>query len=89
MHRPASSTRLVTNDAASQVDVADVLDSLAPVLLAFGTTGALAASLRTAMAEALRRASGVRPVVIAHALAELIDDRFWHSSGASFARRNP
>lgn len=77
------------NEVSSQVAVADVIDSLAQVLPALGTAGALVAPLRTAMAGVLRRASGVHPVVIAHALAELIDDRFWHTFGTSFARRNP
>jgi 8-oxo-dGTP pyrophosphatase MutT (NUDIX family) len=77
------------NEADSQAAVAVMTGSLAELLPPFGSSGALEAPLRTAMAEALRGATGVHPVVIAHALAQLIDDRFWHTFGDSFAGRNP
>jgi 8-oxo-dGTP pyrophosphatase MutT (NUDIX family) len=54
-----------------------------------GTEDVLLGPLRSALAAALRGARGIQPVMVAHALAELIDERFWHTYNDSFERRSP
>ncbi len=49
----------------------------------------LGVSVRTALAQALIPTDAVAPVVIAHALAQFLDDRYWPALTASLQRRSP
>jgi len=77
------------NDPTCRGQVAAVLAALADVLTAHGTRAVIDLPVRQALAAALEPVAGVPTVVIARALAELIDDRFGHSFTGSFRRRSP
>lgn len=77
------------SDPKCRGHVAAVLAGLADALPAHGTTTDLDLPVRLALSAALEAVAGVPTVVIARALAELIDDRFGHSFASSFRRRSP
>lgn len=62
-----------------------VADKLPPP----GTATALESPVRQALVAALERADGIPPVLIARALAELIDERYSHTFARWFRRRSP
>ncbi len=70
-------------------DVTDLLTPLLPPMAAEAAEGTVPPRLRTALTAALRRSGDVPPVVVAHALADLLDAWFWPSFAASFRKRSP
>ncbi len=77
------------NNLQTVADLTDLLTPLLPPLGAEDAEGTVPPRLRTAMAAALRRSGDVPPVVVAHALADLLDARFWPSYATSFSSRSP
>lgn len=71
--------------AKAAVIVADVLR----VLPAASTTPILGPRVRGALAAALTAAQDLPAVVVAHALAELLDEQYSHSFAESFRSRSP
>ena len=65
--------------------VADVADALPPA----GRAATIDAKGRRAMAHVLTIEGEIPPVVVAHALAGLIDERYGHAFTAWFRRRSP
>jgi 8-oxo-dGTP pyrophosphatase MutT (NUDIX family) len=77
-------------DPGSRHRVANALSTLADLLPATTTAPSiLDGPLRAALAAALEPVDDVPTVVMAHALAEFLDDRFCHSFAESFRRRSP
>lgn len=81
------------SEPSTQAQVARVL---APLTMALpsATTGSTAtrvidAPIRHAMATALASVDGATAVVLAHALAQFLDDRYGHTFTDSFRRRSP
>lgn len=66
-----------------------VLDELSGVLPAPATAAELSTDVRRALAAALTPVDDTPAVVMARALAELVDTRYGHTFAASFARRSP
>ena len=66
-----------------------VLAELSGVLPAPGVAADLAPEVRAALAAALEPVDDTPVVVVARALAEVIDARYGHTFAASFARRSP
>lgn len=64
---------------------ATVADELAPV----GSSSTLSARARRALAAAISTEQGVPAVVMAHAVAELLDERYGHSFTEWFRQRSP
>jgi 8-oxo-dGTP pyrophosphatase MutT (NUDIX family)/predicted amidohydrolase len=77
------------NDPGSRDQVALIVSDVLAVLPAALTTSVLDPRVRRALAAALTADEGVPAVVVARALAELLDDRYSHSFAASFRRRSP
>jgi 8-oxo-dGTP pyrophosphatase MutT (NUDIX family)/predicted amidohydrolase len=77
------------NDPLCRAHVTCVRADLADVLPAPGTTSTLERGLRNAMVAALVPAEDVPVVVVARALAELLDTHFGHTFLSSFAARSP
>ena len=69
--------------------VATQLRRVAAALPAPGAASTVAAAAREAMSAALTSDAAVPPVVMAHALAELIDARYGHGFADWFRRRSP
>ena len=65
--------------------VSKVADKLPPP----GTATVLEPSVREALVAALEQADGIPPVLIARALAGLIDERYGHTFAPWFRRRSP
>ncbi|WP_218592489.1 hypothetical protein [Pseudonocardia oceani] len=76
-------------DPQCRVRVGCLLDELSAVLPAPGTTGEVRPEVREALAAALTPVDGTPAVVIAHAMAGLVDTHYGHTFAASFARRSP
>lgn len=79
--------RMNDRDCRNHVDC--LRADLAAVLPAPGTESTLSSDLRRALVAALAPVGDVPPVVVARALAELLDAAFAHTFSASFARRSP
>gem|GEM_PF-1171077 len=78
------------NDPDAHGDrLAETLADLRSVLPAASSVAALSPEVRRALAGALSASSGVPAVLVANALAELIDERYAHSFAESFSRRSP
>lgn len=77
------------NDPLCRAHVTCVQADLSEVLPAPGTKWTLEPDLRDAMAAALVSAEDVPVVVVARALAELLDTHFGHTFVSSFAARSP
>lgn len=75
--------------AAPERSAAGMSAGIAAVLPAPGVATHLDAPVRRALAEALRGEDTVAPVVVAHRLAQLIDDRYGHTFASSFRARSP
>ena len=69
--------------------VTSLLAEMADKLPAPGTAAGLEPPVRRALVAALERADGIPPVLIARALAELIDERYCHTFAPWFRRRSP
>jgi len=69
--------------------VVSLVNVVADKLPSHGTAAALEPPVRQALAAALRGADGIPPVLIARALAELIDERYCHTFAPWFRRRSP
>ena len=76
-------------EPVSRSRVATVMDTLAEALPEGVTDARLTGPVRRAMAAALQTVDGVAPVVVAHALAQFLDDRYGHTFPDSFRRRSP
>lgn len=79
--------RMNDRDCRNHVDC--LRADLADVLPVPGTESTMSADLRRALVLALAPAGDIPPVVVARALAELLDTAFAHTFSASFARRSP
>jgi 8-oxo-dGTP pyrophosphatase MutT (NUDIX family) len=77
------------SEPASQARVAVVLAVLAELLPATVTATVIDEPVRHAMAAALEPVDGLAPVVVAHALAQFLDERYGDSFTDSFRRRSP
>jgi 8-oxo-dGTP pyrophosphatase MutT (NUDIX family) len=76
-------------DPASTAQVIRMLAILSPSLPAAGRESLIDEGVRSRLATAFDSTGEVHPVVIAHALAQLLDDRYGHSFTESFQRRSP
>lgn len=79
--------RMNDRDCRNHVDC--LRADLAAVLPAPGTESTLSSDLRRALVAALAPVRDIPAVVVARALAELLDAAFAHTFSASFARRSP
>lgn len=77
------------NDPASGDKVAVIASDVRAVLPAALSTSVLDPRVRGALSAALTADDDVPAVVVARALAELLDDVYSHSFAASFRRRSP
>ena len=77
------------NEPPSRARFALVQNALAALLPAGAIGPDLDGSLRRAMSDALEPNDNVPPVVVAHALAQFIDDHYGHTFAGSFRRRSP
>jgi hypothetical protein len=77
------------SEPAGQAAIAGILGVLAQLVPAAGTATIVDEPVRHAMAAALESVVGVAPVVVAHALARFLDDRYGHTFTDSFRRRSP
>ncbi len=77
------------NDPASRAQVALIVSDVLAVLPPALTTSVLDPRVRHALAAALTADDDVPAVVVARALAELLDASYGHSFAASFRRRSP
>lgn len=77
------------SDAPCRQRVAAVLEAVARELPAAGTAANLDAATRHALAASLEPVADVPPVVVAHALAQLLEERYGHTFAVSFRRRSP
>lgn len=78
-----------TGDPHTAGVVASLASKLAGKLPAPGTTTVLEPPVREALVAALEQADGISPVLIARALAGLIDERYSHTFADWFRRRSP
>ncbi|WP_205730013.1 NUDIX domain-containing protein [Blastococcus sp. TF02-8] len=78
-----------TDDPVCCARVDHLLTELSRVLPAPGMAADLAPEVRAALADALEPVDDTPVVVVARALAEMIDERYGHTFSASFARRSP
>ena len=76
-------------DAACVLSVAPGLAALRACLPAPGAESLISARVRAQLAASFRTDGGAPPVVVAHALAQLIDERYGPSFRGSFLRRSP
>ena len=76
-------------DPVSADRVGGLRAELAAVLPAAGTADRIAPGVAATLAAALEPLDGIPAVVVARALAELIDDRYGPTFTASFSRRSP
>ncbi|MCY0906406.1 NUDIX domain-containing protein [Arthrobacter sp. H14-L1] len=77
------------NDPGCRTQVELIVADVLPVLAAASTVPVLDLQVRGALAAALTAAEDLPAVVVAHALAELLDERYGHSFAESFRRRSP
>jgi 8-oxo-dGTP pyrophosphatase MutT (NUDIX family) len=78
------------SEPSSQARIASVLTTLTGLLAeGSGTAAVIDEPVRRAMAAALESVHGIAPVVLAHALAQFVDQYFGHSFADSFRRRSP
>lgn len=78
------------NDPVGPGDqLAEILADVRAVLPVASSVAVLNPEVRCALAGALTASRGVLPVLVAHALAEVIDERYAHSFAGSFSRRSP
>lgn len=92
LHLCRDEHRVLWAQAGSPGIRATVANVLAPLRTAVGSGPAAAtldAPVRQALAEALRPVDGAAPVVIAHALAQYLDDHYRQCVTESFRRRSP
>lgn len=78
-----------SGDTLSTRKVAAVVDQAAKRLPAAGEKSLLQPSVRRALLRALQQADDLPGVLIARALAELIDERYSHTFAAWFRQRSP
>jgi 8-oxo-dGTP pyrophosphatase MutT (NUDIX family) len=76
-------------DPASRAQVALIVADIRAVLPATSPVPVLDPQVRHALAAALTAAGDVPAVVVARALAELLDERYWPSFAGSFRGRSP
>lgn len=76
-------------DPHCRARVSAVVAGLADVLPLAGTTAAIDLAGRRAIAAALEGAEDLPPVVFAHAIAELLDERYGHTFTGWFRQRSP
>ena len=74
---------------AARARMGDVLDALAARLPNAGNEQRLDPPVRDALAAALHSSDDLEPVLIAHGLAQLLDERYGHTFSASFRARSP
>ncbi|WP_241032055.1 MULTISPECIES: NUDIX domain-containing protein [Rhodococcus] len=92
LHLCRDEHRVLWAQAGSPGIRATVANVLAPLRTVVGSGPAAAtldAPVRQALAEALRPVDGAAPVVIAHALAQFLDDHYRQCVTESFRRRSP
>ncbi|PBC35412.1 amidohydrolase [Rhodococcus sp. ACS1] len=92
LHLCRDEHRVLWAQAGSPGIRATVANVLAPLRTAVGSGPAAAtldAPVRQTLAEALRPVDGAAPVVIAHALAQYLDDHYRQCVTESFRRRSP
>lgn len=77
------------NDPGCRAQVALIMADVLPALVAASTAPVLDPQVRGALAAALTAADDLPAVVVARALAELLDERYGHSFAESFRRRSP
>lgn len=77
------------DDPRCRTRVSCLLAELSAVLPAPGTAAVVGPDVRAALAGALAPLGGTPAVVIARALAELVDAHYGHTFAASFSRRSP
>ena len=78
------------NDPVGPDDqLAEILADVRAVLPVASSVAVLNPEVRCALAGALTASRGVLAVLVAHALAEVIDERYAHSFAGSFSRRSP
>ena len=70
-------------------EVTALMNEVADKLPAPGTTAVLEPPVRRALVAALEQADDIPPVLIARALAELVDERYGHTFADWFRRRSP
>jgi 8-oxo-dGTP pyrophosphatase MutT (NUDIX family) len=85
-HRVLSETR---HEPESRQAVVKVIEAINDLISSEGFSTLLEVSVRRALSEALGLVPDVPVVLVAHALAELVDDRFGHTFLESFRRRSP
>ena len=73
----------------SRRSVVNVIDAIDDLISKEGCSTLLEVSVRRALSEALGLLRDVPVVLVAHGLAELVDDRFGHTFPESFRRRSP
>lgn len=77
------------DDPVCRARVAALLARLARVMPAPGSASDMRQEVRDAVVAALAPVHDTPGVVIAHAVAELLDERYGHTFAGSFARRSP
>jgi 8-oxo-dGTP pyrophosphatase MutT (NUDIX family) len=77
------------SDPANTNGLAAVLNKITTLLPKEADTGILDEPVRLALVAALKPSDQIPPVLVAHALAQLLDDRYSHTFADSFRRRSP